>query len=139
MRTDSPAALTGSLGLLEDELAEMEHWYAEAASWMASWKEEHAMLYLAQREVLKQQGVWDRGTTETQKKDDVEYALQIAYPDKYRELVRMAGLKAAGDKLFASKDARRSIGQTLMKTHLGADPRYGQEAHGQSGVREPAL
>lgn len=134
MRTDSPQAIMGALGVLEDEMAEMEHWYADAAAWMASWEKRHSMLYLAQRDVLKDAGAWEKGTTETQKKDDIERALQLAYPEEYRELVRQAGLKAAGDKLFSSKDARRSIGQTLMKPHLAADPQYGQAAHGQAGL-----
>jgi len=81
--------------------------------------------------------VWEKGTTETQKKDDIERALQVAYPAEYAKLEEMARVKAVGDKLFASRDARRSIAQTAMKPHLAVEGRYGQEAHGQAGTPEP--
>lgn len=137
MRTDDVGSIMGALGNLEDEMQEMEHWYSEAAGWMAEWEKRHAMLYLAQRDVLKESGVWEKGTTETQKKDDIERALQVAYPEEYRELQKYARIKAAGDKLFASRDARRSIGQTLMKPHLQDEGKFGQGARGQAGTPEP--
>jgi hypothetical protein len=138
MRTDSVAAIQGSLGTIEDELAQMQHWYSEAAGWMAWWEHIHRARYLETRDVLKDQGIWDAKTTETQKRDDIERALQIAYPTDYEKLREQAKIKAAGDKLFQSLDARRSIGQTLMKPHMVSPPQFGQEAYGQSGLREPA-
>ncbi len=134
MQTDHVAGIMGALGLIEDEMAEMQTEYTQAAGWMAWWEHWHRREYLKMREVLKERGEWPPGTTETQKKDDVEYALQTSFPEEYRELAAKARSKAIGDKLFQALDARRSIGQTLMKPHLADEAKYGQGARGQVGV-----
>jgi hypothetical protein len=137
MRTDSIEGIQGALGLIEDEMQTHEHEYAAAAGWMAEWEHWHRREYLVMREGLKAQNTWPPGTTETQKKDDIEFALQSAHPEKYAELQTMARKKAIGDKLFASQDARRSIGQTLLKPHMVLDGGYGQGGRGLSGTPEP--
>ncbi len=133
MRTDSPAGIMGALGLIEDDMEEMLHEYAAAAGWMASWEKRHRRLYLETRETMIAMQTWEPKTTETQKKDDIEFAMLKAHAEEYATLERMARQKAIGDKLFAGLDARRSIGQTLMKAHVAAaDPKYGQAAQPQS-------
>lgn len=128
MRTDSAGGIMGALGIIEDEMAEATVGYADAAGWMAEWEHWHRREYLKVREGLKATGAWPPGTTETQKKDDVEFALQAANSHRYDELQRMARAKAIGDKLFGSQDARRSIGQSLLKVHLRDEDKYGQGA-----------
>jgi hypothetical protein len=134
VRTDSAAATAGALGILEDEMAEMEHWYANAAGDVAAWEHEYRRLFLLKREELKQLGVWPKGTTETEKKNDIDYALQVEHEHELRAFAEAAKTKAIGDKLFASRDARRSIGQTIMKLHLRDEDQYGQSARGQAGL-----
>jgi hypothetical protein len=123
----------GALGIIEDEMAELQPWYAQAAGWMAEWEHEHRRMFLHKKAELQALGHWDKSTTETAKKDDVEYALQLEHAALYEELKQHAKTKAIGDKLFQSLDARRSIGQTLMKPHLADEPRYGQGAQPQPG------
>lgn len=128
MNTDSPGVVVGHLGLLEDELAGMQQAYVDAAGWMAGWEHWHRREYLRTREGLIATGVWEKGTTETQKKDDIEFAVQAANPGVYDALELNARAKAIGDKLFASIDSRRSIGQSVLKTHLADEPKFGQGA-----------
>lgn len=131
MQTDSAAAVMAALGAIEDEMERGAVDHAQAAGWMAKWEHWHRREYLKQREVLKDLGVWAPGTTETQKKDDVEHALQVAHPERYVKLQDVARDKAIGDKLFGSQDARRSIGQSILKTFTVDQPKYGQGAQPQ--------
>jgi hypothetical protein len=128
MRTDSPAAIMGSLGLIEDEMAAMLVEYAEAAGFMAWYELWHREVYLKLRERLKSADTWPPGTTETAKKDDITWLLISEYPDVVEQAKDAARRKAIGDKLFAGLDARRSIGQTLMKPHLATEPQFGSGA-----------
>jgi hypothetical protein len=128
----------GALGLIEDEMAQMLPSYAEAAGWMADYELWHRREFLKIKAELTAEGRWEKGTTETQKKDDVEWELIERNSAIIETARKQAQHKAIGDKLFNGLDARRSIGQTLMKAHqAAANPQYGQEAAGQFGTPEP--
>lgn len=131
MRSDDPAAIMGTLGLIEDEMAELLPGYSEAAGWMAEYALWFRREYLQIRKELIDQGVWEKGTTETAKKDDIEYELFTRHADKMKEAEQMAHIKGHGDKLFNGQDARRSIGQSLLKRHSEVDS--GQRWGGSQG------
>lgn len=117
MEADSPAAIMGRLAEIEEQMATELVPYSEAAGWMAKWAMEERKLYLLTKFDLEQKGALNGLTTETAKKDVIENTMRRAYPDQFEEAEKMARTHAIGKALFQGLDARRSIGQSLLKIH----------------------
>lgn len=139
MRSDSPAAIMGALGLVDDDMAKLLPGYAEAAGWLYEFELWHRGEYLAIKDELREAGRLDHTTlnvdkgkvTETLIKDTVERELHLRYPDKIAQAATNRRIKGHGDALFKGLDARRSIGQSLLKRHSEVDgAHYGSGSHG---------
>lgn len=137
MVSDSPAAIMGALALIDDDMAELLPGYAAAAGWIAEFELWERREFLAIKSELRDAklltrealGLSSPNVTETAIKDAVQKELFDRYPDQYDELARMKNIKGKGDVLFKGQDARRSIGQSLLKRHTEVDhSHYGQGA-----------
>jgi hypothetical protein len=134
MRTDSPAAVLGHLGNLEDELAEMQVWYMEAAGQLADFEHWEKGAFLHKKAELAKAGKFEGLTTDKAKDWQVELALREEFADDYERVRKVKRLKAAGDKLWQALDARRSIAQTVMRVHREESEKAGQGAYPQNGA-----
>ena len=143
MRTDSPAAVIQSLGLIEDDMARIELDWAGAAGREAEFADWHREVFLEMKETMRREnlltkdalGITTKDVTETAIKDAVESALRSSkvFAERFEQHRHDARTLAMYERRFKSLDTRRSIGQTVLKVHLRDDDRYGQGARGQAG------
>lgn len=145
MRTDTASAIQGALGIIEDDLQQIEHTWTEAMGEEAAFDQWYRGLYLALKEEWKKADLLTRenlgvpkgqGITETAIKDALEHELRQRYPDVFKAHLENARLAGKLGARFKSLDTRRSIAQTVVKIHLAGEPQHGQGAHGQAGVGE---
>lgn len=135
MRADSPASVMDALGKVEDQIDEMLGSYAAAAGFLAQFERMERTLYLATKQQLADEGLLADAKTETEKKDRVERFMREVNPELFDQAQRAAQVEAHGKAMFKGLDARRSIGQSLLKIHAEAEQgkRFGQGARGQVG------
>jgi hypothetical protein len=121
MDASNPVDIQRALGEVEDLLGQTIPAWANAAGNEARFAVWERTMYLATKAEMSDHGAFEKGETETSKKDKIERRLRELYPDEYSAHQDNAQLKAKGDAIFKGLDTRRSIGQTLLRAHMEAD------------------
>jgi hypothetical protein len=134
VEADSPQSIMSSLGRIEDDMEKLLPEYAQAAGTVADFEMWHRRTYLMLKAEMKDAGLLEHDSlgvpagkvTETLIRDTIEHEMHKRFEPAFVSAKQAKHQKAMGDVLFKGLDARRSIGQTLLKPHMANESKFGQ-------------